>query len=70
MLPCLLVDFALHFNQIRYWFPARIREVEDLAGFPDVFEQVPEVHWLVAAEGSFVRACFRVVESSLLCLFT
>ena len=70
MLPCLLVDFALHFNQIRYWFPARIREVEDLAGFADVFEQVPEVHWLVAAEGSFVRACFRVVESSLLCLFT
>lgn len=69
MRPCLLVDLDLHFNQIRSLFPARIREVEDLAGFPDVFERVPNVHWLVAAKGSFVRACFRVVESRVLCLF-
>lgn len=70
MLPCSLLDLALYFSQIRPWFPARIREVEDFAGFPGVFERVPDVHWLIAAEGSFVRACFRVVEGSVLCLFT
>lgn len=70
MLPCSLVDLAVHFNQIHSWFPTRIREAEDLAGFPDVFERVPGVLWMVAAEGSFVIACFRVVESSVLCLFT
>lgn len=53
MLPCLLVDLALHFTQIRSLFPAGIREVKDLAGFPDAFDRVPDVHWLVATEGSF-----------------
>ena len=53
MLPCLLVDLALHFTKIRSWFPAGIQEVEDLAGFPDVFDRAPDVHCLVAAEGSF-----------------
>ena len=55
--PCSLVKFAFYFNYGCSWFLARLREVKDLAEFPDVLERVSDVHWLVAAEGLFITAC-------------
>ena len=55
--PCSLAKFAFYFNYAYSWFPARLREVKDLAEFSDVLERVSDVHWLVAAEGLFITAC-------------
>lgn len=38
--PCSLVKFAFYFNYACSWFPARLREVKDLAEFSDVLEQL------------------------------
>ena len=38
--PCSLVKFAFYFNYACSWFPARLREVKDLAEFSDALEQL------------------------------
>ena len=55
--PCLLVKFVFYFNYVCSWFPAWLREVKDLAKFPDVLERDSDVHWLVAPGGVFITAC-------------